>query len=132
MKRKILTPQEKKLLSYLKDTRNTYGESRSRSRFSIARNKVYGNQALRHGQKLVLKQILKVTKKEIEIVEAKMKSVEPRRWRKWADSPLGELISDKLKDREICGVSIELKRIRILERAKKRWKPKTRYSRWGW
>ncbi len=131
MKRKILTPQEKKLLSYLKDTRNTYGESGARSRFSIARNKVYGNQALRHGQKLVLKQILKVTKEEIKIVEAKMKSVEPRRWRKWADSPLGELISDKLKDREVCGASIELKRIRILKRAKKRWKPKTRYSRWG-
>ena len=130
MKRKILTPQEKKLLSYVKDTRNNYGEAGARSRFSIARNKVDENQTLRHGQNLVLKQIPKVTKEEIEIVEAKMKSVEPRRWRKWADNPLGERISGKLEGKEEAGESIVLKRFRILQMAKKRWKPKTRYSRW--
>lgn len=131
VKRKILTPQEKKSISYVKDTRNSYGEAGARSRFSIARNKVDENQALRHGQNLVLKQILKVTKEEIEIVEAKMKSVEPRRWRKWADNPLGERISGKLEGKEEeGGENIELKRFRILQMAKKRWKPKTRYSRW--
>lgn len=132
MKRKRLTPQDKKLLSYLKDTRNTYGESGARSRFSIARNKVYVHQSLRHGQKLVLKRILKVTSGEIEIVEAEMKSIEPKRWRKCADSPLGELVAGKLIDKELCGANVELKHGRILKEAKKRWKPKSRYSRWGW
>jgi len=132
VKRKKLTPQEKKLLSYTKDTRNTYGES-SRSRFSIARNKTCGRQSLRHQQKLVLKQTLKVAKEEIEIVEAKVKSVKPRRWRKCADAPLGELISDKLINGEKTrAVDDESKRARILKSAKKRWKPKSRYSRWGW
>ncbi len=130
MKRKTLTPQEKKLLSYTKDTRNTYGESRARSRFSIARNKANHHQGLRHEQKLILKQTIKVAEDEIEIVEAKMKSVKPKRWRKCADSWLGELISDKLKDKQQSEINEELKRGGILESAKKRWRAISRYRRW--
>ena len=131
VKRKILTPQEKKLLSYVKDTRNTYGES-SRSRVSIAKNKTYEHQILRHGQKLILKQILKVQSEEIEIVEAEMKSVKRRRWRKCPDTPLGAVVSGKLKNLEFGGAKIESKRTRVLKTAKKRWKPLSRYSRWDW
>jgi hypothetical protein len=130
--RKNLTPQAKKLLSYLKDTRNTYGESRSRSRFAIAKRKAYGHQALRHEQKLIIKEVIKVTDEEIEIIEAKMKSVEPKKWRKYADSPLGEFVSILLKNREIRGINKEIKSSSILEKAelKTRRKNQWHYRRW--
>jgi hypothetical protein len=130
VKRKRLTPQEKKLLSYTKDTRNTYAESHSRSRFSIARNKAYGHQALRHSQKLALKTLTKVTNEEIDIVEAKMKSVEPKRWRKFADSLLGEFVSILLKVREERGINEELKTSQILEKARRKARLKWRSNRW--
>ncbi len=132
MKRKRITPQEKKLLSYVKDTRNSYGESGARSRFAIAKRKSIHHQALRHEKKLILKETIKVSAEEFEIIESKMKSVEPKRWRKFADSPLGEIISNSLIGRELNGMNENLKRRIILQKAKKRWKPKSRYSRWGW
>ncbi|MGI9055788.1 MAG: hypothetical protein ACR2F2_08310, partial [Pyrinomonadaceae bacterium] len=93
MNRKQLTPQEKKLLSYLKDTRNTYGESRSRSRFAIAKRKAIGHQALRHEQKIILKKISEINDDEIEKIESRMKAVKPKKWRKFSDAPLGEFVS---------------------------------------
>ena len=132
MNRKNLTPQAKKLLSYLKDTRNTYGESRSRSRFAIAKRKAYGHQSLRHEQKIIIKEVLKVTYEEIETIEAKMNSIEPKKWRKYADSPLGEFVSVLLKSRKVRGINKDLKSSDILEKAelKSKGKSKWHYSRW--
>jgi len=115
-----LTPQEKKLLSYLKDTRNTYGESRSRSRYAIAKRKAYGHQALRHEQKLILKEVVKVTSEEIENVEADMKSVEPKKWRKYADASLGEFVSILLSGRKMRGTNEKIKISKILTRAEQK------------
>lgn len=131
MKRKKLTPQEKKLLSYVKDTRNTYGES-SRSRFAIAKRKTFHHQVLRHEQKLILKETTKVISEELETIESKVKSVKPKRWRKCADSPLGEIISGKVEELNSSETVKNFRSRRILQNAKKRWKPKSRYSRWGW
>jgi len=131
MERKRKTPQEKKLLSYVKDTRNTYGES-SRSRFAIAKRKTFHHQALRHEQKLILNKTIKVIDEEIDLIESKVKSVKPKRWRKCADSPLGEIISDKVEELNTIEIVKNLRSRRILQMAKKRWKPKSRYSRWGW
>ena len=131
MNRKILSPQEKKFLSYLKDTRNTYGESRSRSRFAIAKRKKYGHQALRHEQKLILNEIVKVTNEEIEIIEAKMKSVEPKKWRKYADAPLGEFVSILLDKRKKHGINEKLKFTRIMAKAERKSPKRWARSRWS-
>ena len=129
MNRKQLTPQEKKLLSYLKDTRNVYGESRARSRFAIAKRKSIGHQALRHEQKLILNQTLKSLEEEIEIIESKMKSVKPKRWRKYADKPLGKYVAGRLEKR--YGVCSEARRSEILLKAKNRTPAKGRYDVWN-
>ncbi len=125
MKGKFLTPQDKKRLSYLKDTRNTYAESRSRSRFAIAKRKAYGHQALRHEQKLILKELAKLAEEERDNIEAKMKSVQPKKWRKYADRPLGEFVTMLLYNRKKRGVNDKLKTSKILARAErespKRW-----------
>jgi hypothetical protein len=127
--RKQLTPQEKKLLSYLKDTRNVYGESRARSRFAIAKRKSIGHQALRHEQKLTLNRALKSPEEEIEIIESKMKSVKPKRWRKYADKPLGRYVAGRLEKR--YGVRSAAKRSEILLKAKNRTPAKGRYDAWN-
>lgn len=130
MKRKKLTPQEKKLHSYTKDTRNTYAESRSRSRFAIAKRRAYGHRALRHEQKLVLRELTKVSDEEFEIVEAKMKSVRRKKWRKLADSPLGEFIAILLKVRKDRGINEESKSSPTLETAKRKARRGWRSKRW--
>lgn len=131
MNRKNLTPQEKKLKSYLKDTRNDYAESRSRSRFAIAKRKAYGHQALRHEQKSILKELFKVTDEEIEDIEAKMKSVEPKKWRKYADAPLGKFVSVLLSERKRHGMNDKIRISRILTRAEQKSPKRWSRSRWG-
>lgn len=131
MNRKNLTPQEKKLKSYLKDTRNDYAESRSRSRFAIAKRKSYGHQALRHEQKLILKELVKVTVEEIEIIEAKMNSVKPKKWRKHADAPLGEFVSILLGQRKRYGMTDKIKVSKILARAELKSPKRWSRSRWS-
>ncbi len=44
------SPQEKKVLSYAKDGRNTVAEARSKSRTSIAKHKALANRALRRAE----------------------------------------------------------------------------------
>ena len=44
------SPQEKKVLSYAKDGRNTVAEARSKSRTSIAKHKASANRALRRAE----------------------------------------------------------------------------------
>lgn len=48
------SPQEKKILSYQKDRRNSYGESDKGSRSSIRRNKAFVNRNYRRAVKQVL------------------------------------------------------------------------------
>ena len=126
MNRRRLNPKEKKLLSYLKDTRNVYGESRSRSRFAIAKRKSIGHQALRHEQKLILNRTLKSTEEEIEIIESKVKSVKPKRWDKYADKPLGKYVAGRLEKR--YGLRGAAKQSEILLEAKNRTPVKGRYD----
>ena len=130
MNRKQLTPQEKKILSYLKDTRNSYGESRSRSRFAIAKRKAIGHQALRHEQKIILNKIVDVNEEEVEKIESQVKSVKPKKWRKCPDAPLGEFVSILLDKRKRSGVNKTLKISKIL--AKAEGKSPKRWSRDRW
>lgn len=97
--KKSRSPQEKKLLSYKKDCRNTYGEG-SYSRHAIAAHKARDHRAYRRQ----INQIL--TGNEIhdvdllEEVDVEAKSVAESSWRKYPDEPLAKVLESKLERRE--------------------------------
>lgn len=91
--KKQRTPQEKKKLSYEKDRRNTYGESRVSSVKSIRRRKRGANRVFRRGNKRVV-QILSTQSDtdEKEIRELGKMKMKKKRWKKSPDTPLGEYV----------------------------------------
>lgn len=86
--KKFRNPQEKKDLSYKKDRRNTYGENDKSSRKNIPRSKAQGNKKLRRVDKM-------------DWVEEPDKAMDEFNkgkqvwWKKYADTPLGEVLDDK-------------------------------------
>jgi len=92
------TPQEKKRLSLAGDRRNTYGESDKGSRKAIRRNKQIGQRQLRRGVNLELKPASGVfTGEDAEDVAAGVAAAHSlknkKRFRKFPDTPLGEVIA---------------------------------------
>ena len=88
-----LTPQEKKRLSYENDRRNTYGENDKASRKAIPLRK-----------KLAIKSIRRADKVALLDAEAASEIVPLSRpkpdWKKGADTPLGEVVSKQLAERD--------------------------------
>jgi hypothetical protein len=96
MKRK--TPQEKKALSYARDCRNTYGESDKGSRVSIKRNKTFPKRAYRKTVNNLLQTASgAIDLEQAEAIDIKAKEIKRRKWKKRADTPLGEIIKERLK-----------------------------------
>ncbi len=94
------TPQEKKALSYAKDCRNCYGESDKGSRKSIRRNKTFPNRAFRKNVNDVLHAAIgEVDLKKAETIDVKAKQIKRRKWKKWSDRPLGEVVKGTVEDR---------------------------------
>lgn len=90
------TPQEKKRLSYAKDRRNTYGENSKASRKGIPLAKARANRAERHTQDHVLATAVGLENNdELAAVENLVRGVEPRKWIKWPDKPLGQVLDWK-------------------------------------
>lgn len=90
------TPQEKKLLSYAKDRRNTYGENSEASRKGIALTKARTIRSERHRQDTLLAAALGTQGEDhLTQVEGQVKGTPPRRWRKFPDKPLGEVLAGK-------------------------------------
>ncbi|MBD8528399.1 MULTISPECIES: hypothetical protein [unclassified Massilia] len=90
------TPQEKKRLSYAKDRRNTYGENSKASRKGIPLAKARANRAERHTQDHVLATVVGLENNdELAAVENLVRGVEPRKWSKWPDTPLGQVLDWK-------------------------------------
>ncbi len=94
------TPQEKKRLSYAKDCRNCYGENDKGSRTSIRRNKAHSNRRLRRAVVLTL-QIETVNNDSVErdLLQETIRKFTRKKWRKWADKPLGEIVKGKVEER---------------------------------
>jgi len=89
-----MTPQQKKRLSYAKDRRNTYGENSKASRKGIPLSKAREIRADRHAQDHALAQALRATDPDrLDAVENKVRSTEPRQWRKSPDEPLGQVLA---------------------------------------
>ena len=98
MKRR--TPQEKKALSYERDRRNTYGESPHGSRKSIPLRKAQRNRANRHHQNQQLRYSGPAPGEPLaDEFESQMHRRAPRVWKKCADSPLGEVVAQKVERR---------------------------------
>ena len=90
------TPQEKKHLSYAKDRRNTYGENSKASRKGIPLTKARANRAERHTQDHVLATAVQLENNdELAAVENLVRGVAPRNWKKWRDTPLGQVLDWK-------------------------------------
>lgn len=110
--KKLRTPQEKKLLSYQKDCRNTYGERGSNSRYAIAAQKAVSRRTYRHCSEQVLR-VLNNTKvvrlDALDDTDLQIKTVVKRGWRKCPDSPLRQVVERKLKRRKEMGINTNVK-----------------------
>ena len=91
------TPQEKKRLSYLKDTRNNYGENDKASRKTIPFRKALVNRTYRKAVNQVMKNLTIISEIEIEKTSNKTKEVRRKNWKKHPDKPLGIYLKDKAK-----------------------------------
>ena len=103
MPKRVLTPAEKKRLSYERDGRNTYGQSNKASRKAIPRFKAASKRAMRHNTKQIVAaagradEVLAVTA-DRRLSDRTFEGLHPGK-RKDADTPLGETISLKKKKR---------------------------------
>jgi hypothetical protein len=94
------TPAEKKVLSYQKDRRNTYGETGARSRYSIRRRKAGVNRAYRHA----IREELSLAARTGDPGEDPSDQVIRKNWTKHPDEPLGAVVRRKHARRERMGI----------------------------
>ncbi|MBJ7609593.1 MAG: hypothetical protein JF887_09235 [Candidatus Dormibacteraeota bacterium] len=100
------TPQEKKRLSMTKDRRNTYGENDKATRKNIPRSKQGGRMRLRKAVHQALGRAKGAAEPESEDEAenrvAAVQSTAKRRllFRKWPDTPLGEVLERKRRRRQ--------------------------------
>ena len=104
------SPQEKKLLSYKKDRRNTYGERGSHSRHAIAVHKARDHRAYRRQANQILSGD-DINQSDLrDEVDIEVKSVRKSSWRKYPDQPLGKVVKRKLERREASGINATVKK----------------------
>ena len=102
MERTPRTPQEKKRLSLKKDRRNTYGENDKSSRKNIPLSKALSHRKVRHKAKDDLHKLATADEAKAETVESTLATARLQKgwWRKWPDTPLGEVVMRKLTRRK--------------------------------
>jgi hypothetical protein len=107
-----VTPQEKKRLSYERDRRNTYGENDKSSRKNIPRGKRLASRAARRCASVALVDVRGLVDAvgvgqghddpgvidgaPADRVEHRIAGRRPPRFRKWRDTPLGEVVAYQL------------------------------------
>ena len=87
MSKQRRSPQDKKMLSYERDTRFVYGESGSSSRKSVRLRKRWVNTTYRSGVKRALRHSETADGDEAAAAER----VQRKNWRKVPDEPLGRI-----------------------------------------
>jgi hypothetical protein len=80
------TPQEKKRLSYERDRRNCYGNNDKAARVAVPRRKREVNRRYRRGVTAA------IASTDPSVMDVTVKAVKRPRWRKQADTPLGEVV----------------------------------------
>lgn len=91
------SPQEKKLLSYKKDCRNRGGGHCSHSRYAIAAHKARDHRAYRRQINQILAGNEIQDANLLEAVDVEVKTVPKSDWRKYPDTPLGEVLKRRLE-----------------------------------
>jgi hypothetical protein len=101
---KIKSPSEKKRLSLALDRRNTYGENDKASRKAIPLSKARSHRNERRSVLIALAEAPSVPDENVEIVEAKARSVARLKkvsaFRKCPDEPLGKVLVDQAARRD--------------------------------
>jgi hypothetical protein len=92
------SPQEKKILSYEKDGRNSYGESDKGSRKRIRRRKAWVNRTMRHAVTQVLGPAKHDKPDAIDSVDTT--AIRRKPWKKGADVPLVHVVESSLQQRK--------------------------------
>jgi len=110
------SPGEKKVLSYQKDRRNTYGETGARSRYSIRRRKAEVNRTYRHA----VREELSLAARSEDPGEDPADQVIRKGWRKRPDEPLGAVVRRKHARREREGILADPSEETQLQREAKR------------
>jgi hypothetical protein len=117
--KKKRSPIEKKVLSYQKDRRNTYGENSKSSRKAIRFRKAWVNRSYRHA----IRRELPLTETGPDFVDNPSDRVPRKRWKKKADAPLGEVVDRKLSRRDQDGmIAAEPSKSRLRQEARSRRK----------
>jgi hypothetical protein len=111
--KKSHNPQEKKLLSYKKDRRNTYGERGSHSRHAIAAHKARDHRVFRREINQILHDAEVNQFDLLEKVDVEVKSVRKSSWRKCPDQPLSIVVERKLERRKNMGINATMKKTLI-------------------
>ncbi|MGW4247257.1 hypothetical protein [Nocardia sp. NPDC004722] len=96
------SPQEKKILSYMKDRRNDYGENDKSSRKAIRLNKRLPNRADRRRERQIMATTIGAIEPEASdraeaTVNGTRSTWAKRGWRKRPDTPLGDIVIRKLQ-----------------------------------
>lgn len=94
MKRQAKSPQQKKIESYLRDGRNTYGENDKSSRRAIRFRKTWVNGTYRSAVNQRLRSL------DPDDVTDAVGAVRRKDWKKAADRPLGQVVDRKLARRQ--------------------------------
>lgn len=116
--KKFRTPQKKKLLSYIHDQRNLYGESRTSAIKSIRRRKAAVN---RSDQRAVAQRT-----KALSLYEPNEKfaslvyTVVREKWKKYPDRPLVEYIESRSHKRRFTSRSLLASSFALMKEAKRR------------
>ena len=121
--KRFLSPQEKKMLRYEKDRRNTYAESRSASRKAIATRKALASRSLRHAQDLATAKAAALGHDADPVVRRTGKSA----WRKLPDSPLADYVGRTLKFRSLKGGTTQPQASVLLRKARRKLPPRRRH-----
>jgi hypothetical protein len=93
------SPQDKKLLSYLKDRRNDYGESDKASRKAIPARKAWVNRTYRRA----IREVTRTETNQIDELAVDVEQVRRKPWKKSPDRPLGEHLNNRWRVRQERG-----------------------------
>lgn len=94
------TPQDKKRLSYDRDGRSDYGENDKASRKAIPFRKRWVNKTYRKAVKQTIIKNITLLHDQPELLDAEIKEVKRKPWKKSADKRLGDYLRDKAAFKE--------------------------------
>jgi hypothetical protein len=93
------SPQDKKILSYLKDRRNAYGESDKASRKAIPARKAWVNRSYRRS----VREVTRTEADQIDVLTDDVEQVRRKSWKKSPDRTLGEHLNNRWRVRQERG-----------------------------